>query len=288
MKSLKSLHVGAHRSIQNGILNVIKNTVDELGGNAIQIFNGSNRSAKLSAKTKLTDAEKSDIKNYVANNNIYLVIHSIYLLNLCHKGSTIKFMLDNLVKDVETADEIGAHAVVLHTGFKLKMDTEEAYKNMYDNVVHVIERTKTCKALILLETPAGQGSAIATSLEDFAKLYNMFPSKYAKRLGVCIDTAHIFASGIDVSQEDVLKKYLRDFNKLIGTKCIKLFHINDSQKPLNSRRDLHEDIGKGYIFEKKISLKYIVQFSVSHNIPLILETRGNHFKEEIHLLKSLV
>jgi endonuclease IV len=113
----------------------------------------------------------------------------------------------------------------------------------------------------------------------------MFTSKYQKRLGVCIDTAHIFAGGVDVSKEEKLKIYLKDFNRLIGTKCIKLFHINDSQKPLNSRRDLHANIGQGYIFDKKFSVKYLVKFASKHNIPLILETKGDRYKEEIDLLK---
>lgn len=281
------VYVGAHRSIAGGVLNTIKNTVEELKGNAIQIFNGSNRSAKLSSKTKLTPEQMKEIKKYVSDNDIYFVIHSIYLLNLCRKGTTIKFMLDNLVKDIETANDIGAEAVVLHTGYQLNLDSEEAYQNMHDNVVDVIERTNN--VLILLETPAGQGSQIATSLEDFAKLYNMFSSKHKKRLGICIDTAHIFAGGVDVSSDKLFKQYLRDFNRLIGTKVIKLFHINDSQKPLNSHRDLHENIGQGYIFEKKISLslKYLAKFASKHNIPLILETKGDRYKEEIDLLKHL-
>lgn len=279
------VYVGAHKSIVGGVLNTIKHTVNNLNGNAVQIFNGSNRSCKLSSKTKLTSEQKQEIKKYVTDNDISLIIHSIYLLNLCR--TDIDFMLDNLINDVETAAEIGASAVVLHTGCKLKLDNDIAYQNMHDNVVNVIEKTKDNKTLILLETPAGQGTQIASTLEDFAKLYNMFSNEHKKRLGVCIDTAHIFASGIDVSSEVELSKYLNQFDKLIGNKCIKLFHVNDSKKPLDSHRDIHENLGMGYIFKQPESLKLLVKFADKHNIPLILETKGDRYKAEIKLMQFL-
>jgi deoxyribonuclease-4 len=197
------------------------------------------------------------------------------------------------------AKQIGAEGVVIHTGYQLKLERDEAYKNMVGCVMKAIDNSPN-GAKVIIETAAGQGSQIGVSIEDFAELWNMFPKSYRKRLGTCIDTAHIFAGGAEISTVEGTKKYLKDFDKLIGIEHLTLFHLNDSKKPVNSRKDQHQGIGFGYIYSKKFggdinAFKTLVKFAYKNSIPMILETHNGtadkpeknegNFADEIKLVK---
>lgn len=297
-------HIGAHASIAGNMLNGIKYVAEELNGTAIQIFLGSSHMASMKSKSKLSDEEMKDIKKYINNNDLYLVVHSCYLLNFCKfpsDDSKIQYAINNLIYDVNMAKQIGASGVVVHIGYQMALEREEAYNNMADGIMKVIDKTPD-GAMIILETPAGQGSQIATTVEDFAELFNKFPAKYKKRLGICVDTCHIFSAGAEIHNVKGTQQYLKDFDKLIGKKHLVLFHVNDSKKPLNSRKDQHEGIGYGYIYNTKMggdvkALEVITQFAKKNKIPMVLETHGGasasgtekndgNYKDEIILLNK--
>ena len=299
-------HLGAHASISHGVLNGIK-YIESIGGNATQVFLGSTMSSSLKMKRKITDLEADEIKKYIRENNIYLVVHSIYLLNFCsyppppHKDSKrIKYATDNLIYDMKTASRIGAEGCVLHIGYQKTLNREEAYRNMVGNVKYVVDNTPS-DVKVILETPAGQGTQIARTIEEFAELYNMFPAKYKKRVSICIDTAHIFTSGHDIRTPKGVRSYLRKFNKLIGFKHLSLFHINDSKVPFQSNKDFHQGIGHGYIYNKSLggdteALKTLFRWAKRKGIPMVLETHGSgyynapkdkgQYQQEIELITS--
>jgi deoxyribonuclease IV len=274
-------YIGAHISIAGGILKGIKHVTEDLNGNAIQIFIGNKLSASLKLKSKITDEEAIEIKEYLDDNDVFLVIHACYLLNFCKfppSSSQIQFAIDNLVHDINLAPKIGALGVVVHIGYQLTLERDEAYQNMADGIMKVIDKTPN-GGLIILETPAGQGSQIATTLEDFAELFNMFPAKYKKRLGICVDTAHVFSAGAQINTVTGVKKYFIEFNKLIGKKHLVLFHINDSKQPINSRKDQHQGLGYGHIYDEKLggnmnALKELTKYAKKNKIPMVLETPG--------------
>ena len=277
--------IGPHASISKGILNAIK-YAESIQGNTLQIFLGSNQSTSLKMKTKITEEEIEEVRKYLKDNKIILVIHTVYLLNFCNhppSSSQIKYALDNLIFDIELTARLGGIGCVLHLGYRKELDETIAYKNMVNNVKYAIDETNKKKinrnVKIILETPAGKGSQIGTTLEEFARLWNMFPKSYIdKRLGVCVDTAHIFSSGRDISNVAGVKEYFRDFERLIGKKHLTLFHINDSKATCNSRKDLHEGIGDGYIFGKGngslLALKEIWKYAHKNRIPMVLETHS--------------
>ena len=301
--------IGAHASISKGILNSIK-YIESIGGNCLQIFLGSNQSTSLKMKTKITDKQINEVRRYLKEKNIILVIHTVYLLNFCNHPPTnkqIKYALDNLIFDLELTGKLGGIGCVLHIGYKKELNENEAYKNMVNNVKYAIDITQkdiqTKKVKIILETPAGKGSQIGTTLEEFTKMWNMFPKSYINsgRLGICVDTAHIFSSGRAINNVKGTKKYLSDFNKLIGKKHIILFHINDSKAVCNSRKDLHEGLGEGYIYGKDkggtlLALKEIWKYASKNKIPMILETHGGggintpkdngRYEQEIQLFRK--
>ena len=286
-----SLIIGCHASITPSVLDGIK-YVESIGGNAVQIFLGSNRSASMKTKTKFTPEEMNEIKSYVSKNNITLIVHSIYLLNFCkypHSSGRIRYAHDNLQHDLKYGSMLGAKCVVLHLGFKLDLTMKEALKNLVSNVNHII-RHMPKDIMLSLETSAGRKTEFGYSLESLELLWkgirhNNRSGKDGKdgsvrRVGFCIDTAHIFVSGYDISKvegDNSIKSYLDRFNKLIGWKNIINFHINDSRYPLGARKDEHRGIGSGLIYntdEGKKALKYIKKFCMAKKIPMILETHG--------------
>uniref|UniRef100_A0A6C0E8J6 DNA-directed DNA polymerase n=1 Tax=viral metagenome TaxID=1070528 RepID=A0A6C0E8J6_9ZZZZ len=276
-----TVYLGAHTSIANGFLNGLK-YIESIGGNVSQVFLGNKLSAQLKFKTKLSDQTITEIRQYLKQNDHMLFVHAAYVLNLCSKPPTsqaIQYQLDNLKYDLELGYKIGFSGLVVHIGSKLMLDRDIAYKNMAECIIEVINRSAG-DGRIILETPAGQGTQIATSLEDLVKLWQLFPNKFHNRLGICVDTCHIFSSGEPIHTPDGVLDYFKKFDQLIGLKHLYLVHLNDSKKPLNSRKDRHENLTEGYIYNNYFggnieSLKILMQYLAKHKIPALLETPGD-------------
>jgi apurinic endonuclease APN1 len=315
-KSIKTvsnnkLSVGCHASIADGILEAIK-YVESIGGNALQIFMGSKLQSSLKYKHKFKDQnEINTIREYIARNKIAFIIHSIYTINLCklpYTSGRIKYAHDNILYDLKYGQMLGAKCVVLHIGSKNKeLTLEEALNNLVGNINHII--SKMPKGIMLsLETAAGSGNQLGWNLEELSQIWNMILKKNKgsrgfEFLGICIDTAHIFVSGYDISTEKGIKDYLDKFDSLIGIKHISNFHINDSKYKLGSKVDEHRGIGQGTIYnteDGKKALKYIKNFCIKNKICMILEThsagssnsegshKGSHgYEYEINLIKNL-
>ena len=298
-----SIYFGAHTNISNGVLNGLK-YITNIGGNVSQIFLGNRLSSQLKYKTKLTQEQKTEIKQYLKENKQKLFVHACYVLNLASKPPTspaIQYQLDSLIYDLELGDEIGSSGLVIHLGNQMKLTKEEAYSNMVKCVMKVIDTSKG-NGRILLETSAGAGSQIGVSLDDLTTLWNLFPAKYYPRIGICIDTAHIFSAGIPINKPDEINKYFKLFDEKIGIKHLYLVHLNDSKAKFNSRVDRHENLEEGFIFNpyKEGSIKAlqnILLFLVKHKIPALLETPGDgslkepksgSYQFQLELIKKLV
>lgn len=299
---MKSL-IGSHASISKGILEGIK-YVENIGGNTLQIFLGSSTNPSLKYKKKLTNVQMEEIKKYIKKKHIKLFIHTIYSLNFCKyppSDKRIKYAINNLVHDLTITEKIGGVGCVLHIGYQTDLEENEAYSNMVENVRYTIDITSNLSTKIILETPAGKGTQIGTTLEEFTRIWDMFPKKYHSRLGICVDTAHIFSSGRNIKTIKGIKDYIKDFDSLIGIKHLTLFHINDSKAMLNSRKDAHEGIGEGYIYDSEKggnlkALKELWKIASKYTIPMVLETHGSgyydspkdngKYKQEIALFRD--
>ena len=312
-----NLLIGCHSSIANGILEGIK-YVESIGGNALQIFMGSKLQSSLKYKHKFKDQnEINTIRDYISRNKICFIIHSIYTINLCkfpYTSGRIKYAHDNILYDLKYGQMIGAKCVVLHIGSRNKdkdkdkdkeASFDEALNNLVGNINYILSRMP--KGIILsLETAAGSGNQLGWNLEELSKIWHNIIKKDFRnknKLGICIDTAHIFVSGYDISTEKGIKDYLDKFNSLIGMKHITNFHINDSKYKLGSKVDEHRGIGQGLIYNTsngKNALKYIKYFCIKNKIPMILETHsagsstseGSHkgsrgYEYEIDLIKKI-
>ena len=311
--------IGYHMSITPNLLTNIKKTYN-MGSNAIQIFLGNNRTISIKSKLQLSEKESLQIKDYLLQNKIYLAIHSIYLLNFCNYSPLnpkMKISLNNIIYDFKIAENIGASTIVLHLGNQKQLDINTALNNMIDNIIYILKETILIapNVSLSLETPAGQGTQICTTIDELLELIELIHKKLNdmkktkeitksemilifKRLKICIDTAHIFSAGHDIRSIPKIKSYLNKYKKYKSH--IELIHLNDSKKELNSRRDLHEGIGDGFIFNSldgKKALQYLIKWTKNNNIPIILETHkagGDNnpltylYHQEVSFLNSII
>jgi deoxyribonuclease-4 len=197
-----------------------------------------------------------------------LAVHSIYLINL---AATDRLVLDSsrraFRQEIERCIELDADYLVVHPGNPKGGDLQRAIATLAESIRAAVRGLKLGRLSILIENTAGQGSAIGHRFEQVAEIISELDGI---PVGVCLDTAHAFAAGYDISTEAGFKATLRDIESSFGLERIKLIHSNDSKAPMGSRLDRHQHIGLGYIgaegFGRLLrSLKF-------RRIPFILET----------------
>jgi DNA polymerase beta len=279
-------YIGAHILGDDTLKNKIQECIN-IGGNAIQIFTKS--PTNTTDKINLSDKNMQMIKNFIIKNNIYLVTHGSYMLNMSwpiHRNTWGMEMLEN---DLKYTNNMGGIGVVIHMGVntpKLKMTIDEAINNFVKSISIILNNTPKNMKLIL-ETSCNQTNSIAGKIEELSIIWNKFKNIHKKRMGFCIDTAHIFSAGYPIHKKGEFNKFIDTFDKLIGIDNILLFHINDSEAEFNSHIDKHIGLGKGHIFKNNTSqFQTIIQFCLSHSIPMILETHAN-YKKEIAFIKKI-
>jgi deoxyribonuclease-4 len=271
---------GCH--INGNLFNEIEN-IHKLGGNLIQCF----ITDPIGKKTlKLSDSDIDQIKNHLSKFNMNMIIHAPYVLNFARDyqiGSKDSWWIKTLLTELNYASKIGAKGSVIHFGKYLHLDKHIAISNMVDSLKYIIQNMPD-NVYIYLETSCGQGTELGYTIEEFSKIYNQFTDKEKEKIKICIDTCHIFVAGYDIRNSKGFDRYLEVFDKLIGLKYIKLIHLNDSDKPLESHVDRHDLIGEGHIGID--GLKYIFLWANKNNIDVILETGGQN--NEIPLFNSLI
>jgi deoxyribonuclease-4 len=217
------------------------------------------------------------------------VVHASYTINLAAEWDEYSVPVNQFIKELEIAHELGAIGIVVHMGKKLDLSIEDAYNNMYTSLLYVHSQTKHIKDVqIFLETSTGQGSEICFKLEDFSyyikKLIHNKNKEVANRFRICLDTCHVFAAGYDLRKEPQILMYLEAFEELIGLRYIGLIHINDSLNPIGSNVDRHQSIGDGYI--GKEGLMFIKNYFHKLKVPIILETPDNKMLRDLKMIKD--
>lgn len=273
-------------SIEGGIENAPLRG-KKAGCQVIQIFTKNNNRWN---SRQLTD---KDIRNFKENSIDTGVIpsasHTAYLINLASPNTEIyKKSLDAFFDEMVRAERLGLPYLIFHPGAHLGSGENTGLKKIADSINILLKKVSDFKLMLLLETTAGQGSHLGYKFEHLSKIIEMVNKK--EKIGVCLDTCHIFAAGYDISNEYGYKKTFEDFNKIIGIDRLKAFHINDSKKGLGSRVDRHEHIGKGKI--GLTAFKLLLNDAQFKNIPMILETpKGKTMREDrrnLSVLKGLI
>jgi len=273
---------GAHMSIQNGIPSALK-LIKEMNANMIQIFISNPMSSQSSINKKKYDEKYIQlIKDTVNETNTKIVIHLPYVINLAKPllhDIKSSWWIDMICNQLKISDLIGSIGCVVHVGKYLELTQVDGVDNMFNALKYVINFLKSndMKSHIILETPAGQGSELLSTIENFAEFYNKFDEEDKKYIKICVDTCHIFVSGIDIRKREQVKQYFDKFNGLIGIQNIDLVHMNDSKSEFGSHLDRHENLGEGKIGID--GLRHIMRYCIYYHIPMILETHGEYEKE---------
>lgn len=281
------MNFGAHVSIAGGIEKAPERA-HEIGCECFQMFSRSPHGGKSLELTEnkinnfKKDCQKYNFKNYY--------IHTPYYINLASKNNRIYYgSISAIKKELETADLLGAKAVITHLGSAKELGEKEAREKLVKGLIKVfnsLNLSSQKKVILLLEITAGSGNIMGDNFEEIAYFIKETEKKIPKNsLGVCFDTAHAFASGYDLRNKKAVKKTFADFDKIIGLERLKLIHCNDSKVDLGSHIDRHENIGCGKIGLE--GFEAILKEPRFKNLDFILETPGRKVKNDLEILKKL-
>jgi deoxyribonuclease-4 len=231
--------IGAHVSPAGGPANAVERGV-ERGCRAIQIFNQSPRQWK---PTVYDDEKVAAFHEAMADSDVEaLLIHAVYLLNLATEDKEMrKKSLISLVASLRAGAALGAVAVVLHPGSALKGGVDGAVKRAAKAIAEALKESEKCP--LHLENTAGAGGTLGRTFEELAALID--GAGGGKRLGACLDSCHLFASGYDIRTADALDEVLDEFDRVVGLDRLGSLHVNDSMTKLGSNRDRHANLGDG-------------------------------------------
>jgi len=275
--------IGAHVSTGGGLVRAIERA-QERTCDAIQIFNQSPRMWK---PTRYSDDDFAEFREAMAASRVELVaIHMIYLINPAAKDREMRRKsLESLTHALRVGDAIGAMGVVVHPG-ALKDDTRtNARKRAIALIKEALSRSERCP--IFYENTAGSPQLLGRDFDETAELIDKTGGP--KRLGLCIDTCHLFASGYDVATRQGTKALVDEIDAKVGLEQLKLIHVNDATDPLGSNRDRHAPIGKGEIGRK--GFRAFLGEPRIQGVPAVLEGPGidghNVEKKDVQLIRRL-
>ncbi|NLT04821.1 MAG: deoxyribonuclease IV [Solirubrobacterales bacterium] len=233
--------IGAHVSTAGGLVEAHARGV-EIGADAIQVFNQSPRMWK---PTRWRDDDIAAFRELMADGPIAsVVIHAVYLVNCASKDPEIRAKsLASLKHSLAMGDAIGADGVVLHPGSTVGEPHEEALARVGDALGEALAETDSCP--LLLEDTAGAGKTLGRSFDELARLIELGGGH--ERLGLCLDSCHLLASGYDVRTADAVATVMDECVSVVGRERLRCLHVNDSQTPLGSNRDRHAPLGEGEI-----------------------------------------
>jgi deoxyribonuclease IV len=274
--------LGAHMSIGGGVHRAIERA-RSIESTAMQIFVKNNM--QWFARPFLPDEIKAFLEHAQRKELAAVFAHANYLINLA--ATNPQFHANSiraLSEELERADQLGLPFLVLHPGAHLGAGEEAGLKKVITSINQIFVRIPKVKTRIALETTAGQGSCLGHSFEHLACLISQVDEP--ERLCVCLDTAHVFASGHDLTTTAGTRKMFRDFDRTIGLQHLVALHLNDSKTARGSRVDRHEHIGKGRIGLE--AFRFIMRDRRFRKIPKVLETaKGKDLLEDVENLKTL-
>jgi deoxyribonuclease IV len=274
---------GAHVSSSGGIHTAI-DRIAAMGGDAVQVFTQSPRTWR---PTNHKPETFERFKERRAEAGIGAVVcHALYLVNLASPDDELYCKsVDSLRNTIEVACAIEADGVVFHIGSHLGAGFDAGVERVCAAMRELLELC-TEPTWFLMENSAGAGATIGRSLEELTTLFDRLDGH--PRLGVCLDTCHLYVSGIDVTSRPDLDALLDELDAGIGLERLRALHVNDSQAPLASNRDRHANIGEGLIGEE---LGVFLGHPRLQHLPALLEVPGKEGKgpdaEEVRKLKEL-
>ncbi len=280
------MRFGFHISIAGGFSKVAERAAVR-GCEAVQFFSRNPRGWKYDALDEEdVKAFRSSVKppGFPGLPGLFPVfLHLPYLPNIaCSQSKFYKRSIQSVIIDLKRAETLGAQYLIIHIGHRLESSEEEAVEAVC-YAINQAFRSVTNPILLLLENTAGQGSEIGYAFEQIGRIFGGIGE--SERVGVCLDTAHAFGAGFDLSSKEGLEKTLESFDRLIGIRRLHLLHLNDSKVPLGSRRDRHAHIGEGFIGLE--GFRNIVNHPMLRGLPGIMETPRTDTVEDLKNMKVI-
>ena len=262
--------LGAHQSVAGGHSKAVDRAV-ETGCHCLQIFT---RNVNRWDAAPIAPAEAEAFRAAVSAAGLAcVVVHDSYLINPASADDTLRDKsIAGLVLELERAEQLGIPWVVAHPGAAGAQARPVAVARAAAGIAAALEKTPSLRAGILIETTAGQGSCLGDTFDEIAAMLAVIDAtgQCGKRVGVCLDTCHVFAAGYPLAPAAELDATLTAFDRLIGLSRLKVIHANDSKKPFGSRVDRHEAIGEGEIGPEAFRL--LMNDPRLAAVPVILET----------------
>jgi len=277
-KQEQDFRIGCHLSASAGYLAMAKTAV-EIGANTFQFFT---RNPRGGAAKPIDPKDIEAFKQFSQENNIGPILaHASYTMNLCAAENRIReFALNTLMDDLFRMEYTPGNLYNLHPGSHVQQGVEKGISLIADALNAAITKEQT--TWVLLETMAGKGTEIGRSFEEIRAIMDRIEIR--DRLGVCLDTCHIFDAGYDIKNN--LDGVLENFDKIIGLERLKAIHINDTKNPFESHKDRHETIGNGYLGLE--TFRKVINHPALRHLPFYLETPNElpGYAREIALLKT--
>lgn len=257
--------IGAHMPTGKGLGKAVREG-KKIGCTAIQVFTSSPQMWKAKA---MTDEMAADFQAACVETGIDVVVsHDSYLVNLCSPNPELaEKSRTALIGEIERCAKYGIRWVVSHLGSHMDQGEEAGLQGVAAALKIVFDESPD-SVMVLAETTAGQGSALDYKFEHIARLFELMNAH--PRLGVCLDTCHIFAAGYDLRTIETYEATFAEFDRLIGSPSLKAIHCNDSKNGLGTRKDRHEHIGEGQIGEE--AFRCLVNDPRFENVPILIET----------------
>ena len=274
--------LGAHVSTSGGVATIFERA-GTIGANALAFFSKNNNQWKAK---ELTDEIVDEFANLRREAGTHpLMIHASYLINLASRNEAIlERSINGMIVELQRAARLGVPSVVLHPGAHMGAGPEGGVDQLARSMDRVHAALPDLEVVTLFETSAGQGSCLGCTFEELGAMIRLIDQ--SDRVGVCIDTCHIFAAGYDIRTGEGWEAAVAELDREVGIDRVAAFHLNDSKRELGSRVDRHEHIGEGFIGLEPFGR--ILNDERFQGIPKVLETPKTHpFESDIENLARL-
>jgi deoxyribonuclease-4 len=274
------MRFGFHISIAGGFSKVVERArVRDC--ETIQFFSRNPRGWKYNP---LNNKEVREFRIMIKSSDLFpIFLHLPYLPNVAARDSKYyRRSIISIVDDLKRAEKLGAQYMIIHIGHRMKSSEGESIEAVFQGINQAFERVKN-PVTLLLENTAGQGTEIGYTFEQLERIISGIDEE--RRIGICLDVAHAFEAGYDLSKKEGIERTLESFDQRIGLKRLHLLHLNDSKTPLGSRKDRHWHIGEGYI--GKEGFRYLINHPAIKNLPGIMETPRKDTIEDLKNMKMI-
>ena len=281
---IKGPRLGAHTPTSGGMAKRSIAYAELTGAEVIQVFASNPRGWAMPEANPVADEE---FRSKAAALDILTYVHAPFLINL---GSPTVGTYENSVAStaysLKRGAEIGALGVVIHTGSAVDVNNvENAWKQIHEGMMPVLNALGDDAPMLLLEPTAGQGQSLVKKLDDLTNYLKAL--EYHPKVGICLDTCHVFAAGHDIAKKGGMTETIDLLIEIAGAERFQLVHANDSMDVCGALKDRHQNIGEGHI--GLAPFQEMLDHPVMKNVPMVLETPGmepEHGKE-IEMLKKM-